>query len=93
MRVLELEPGMDVTEQQIIKLIRKGEGLDLEFKACRNQLNRDIYETVCAFLNRHGGTVLLGITDAGDIQGIEPDAVSQIKKDFVTTINNPQKIQ
>ena len=40
---------MDVTEHQIIELIRKGEGIDLEFKTCRNQLNRDVYETVCAF--------------------------------------------
>lgn len=83
---------MDANELQLIQLIRKGEGINLEFKTCRNQLNRDIYETVCAFLNRHGGTILLGVTDSGDIQGIESDAISQIKKDFVTTINNPQKI-
>ena len=83
---------MNANERQLIQLIRKGESIDLEFKTCRNQLNRDVYETVCAFLNRHGGTILLGVTDSGDIQGIEPDAVSQIKKDFVTTINNPQKI-
>ena len=83
---------MDVAEQQIIELIRKGEGLDLEFKTCRNQLNRDAYETVCAFLNRHGGALLLGVQDNGVIQGIEPDAAAQIRKDFVTAINNPQKI-
>ena len=83
---------MDITEQQIIELIRNGEGLDLEFKTCRNQLNRDAYETVCAFLNRHGGTLLLGVQDNGVIQGIEPDAAAQIRKDFVTAINNPQKI-
>jgi len=83
---------MDAHERQLIQLIRKGEGIDLEFKTCRNQLNRDVYETVCAFLNRHGGTILLGVSDAGDIQGIDRDAVSQTKKDFVTTMNNPQKI-
>lgn len=83
---------MDIAEQQILELIRKGEGLDLEFKTCRSQLNRDVYETVCAFLNRHGGTLLLGVQDDGAIQGIEPNAVAQIRKDFVTAINNPQKI-
>lgn len=81
-----------MNERQLIQLIRKGEDIDLEFKTCHKQLNRDVYETVCAFLNRHGGTILLGVTDSGDIQGIDRDAVSQIKKDFVTTINNPQKI-
>ena len=70
----------------------KGEGIDLEFKTCRNQLTRDIYETVCAFLNRHGGTLLLGVKDDGTIEGIAPDAIEQIRKDFVTAINNPQKL-
>lgn len=83
---------MESTESKILELIRKGEGLDLEFKSCRNQLNRDIYKTVCAFLNRHGGTLFLGVQDNGDVQGIEPDAVAQIRKDFVTAVNNPQKI-
>ncbi len=30
--------------------------------------------------------------DDGQIQGIDPVAIQQIKKDFVTAINNPQKI-
>jgi len=72
--------------------IAKGEGLTLEFKTCRTSLNRDAYETVCAFLNRHGGTLLLGVNDDGEITGVEPDSVEQIKKDFANTINNPQKI-
>jgi ATP-dependent DNA helicase RecG len=83
---------MNANEQQLIELTCKGEGIDLEFKACRNQLNRDVYETVRAFLNRYGGTILLGVTDSGNIQGIEQSTVVQIKKDFVTAINNPQKI-
>ena len=83
---------MNTDGHRLIELISKGEGIDLEFKTCRNQLGRDVYETVCAFLNRHGGTILLGVTDLGDIQGIEQDAVAQIKRDFVTAINNPQKI-
>jgi len=83
---------MDANEPQLLEMIRQGEGIATEFKKCRNRLSRDVYETVCAFLNRHGGTILLGVTDSGDIQGIEQDAVAQIKRDFVTAINNPQKI-
>jgi len=52
---------MNAIERQVLEIIKKGEGLDLEFKTCRDQLNRDVYETVCAFLNRHGGTILLGV--------------------------------
>jgi len=83
---------MNDLEHKIVELIQQGEGLTLEFKECRNTLNRDVYETVCAFLNRHGGTLLLGIKDNGDILGVDQDRVDQIKKDFVTTINNSQKI-
>ncbi len=73
-------------------LIKQGEGISLEFKTCRRALNRDIYETICAFLNRHGGTLLLGVNDFGEVTGVDPDCVEQIKKDFVTAINNPQKV-
>ena len=73
-------------------LIKQGEGISVEFKECWRTLNRDVYETVCAFLNRHGGTLLLGVSDAGEVTGVDPDCVEQIKRDFVTAINNPQKI-
>ncbi len=80
----------EVNEQQLRELVQGGEGLTTEFKACRTQLNRDVYETVCAFINRHGGgTVLLGVEDSGVVAGVDPDAVDQIKKDFVVTIDKP----
>ena len=83
---------MSGIEEQTLDMIRQGEGISTEFKTCRTRLNKDVYETVCAFLNRHGGTILFGVRDSGKIQGIEQDFVNQIKKDFVTAINNPQKI-
>lgn len=83
---------MSHSEEKILEMMSHGEGLDLEFKTCRDQINRDVYETVCAFLNRHGGTIFLGVKDSGEIQGINSDAAEQIRKDFVTAINNPQKI-
>jgi predicted HTH transcriptional regulator len=73
-------------------LIEQGEGISIEFKECRRTINRNVYETVCAFLNRHGGDLLLGVSDAGKVTGVDPDCVEQIKRDFVTAINNPQKI-
>ena len=73
-------------------LIKQGEGISVEFKECRRTLTRDVYKTVCAFLNRHGGTLLLGVSDAGEVTGVDPDSMEQIKKDFVTAINNSQKI-
>ena len=81
---------MDI--KHIRKVISQGEGLTVEFKESRNRLNRDVYETVCAFLNRHGGELLLGVKDNGDITGIDNNYIEQIKKDFITAVNNPQKL-
>ena len=54
------------------------------------------YPQICkersGILSNYGGILLLGVHDSGRISGIDPSAVGQIKKDFVTTINNPQKI-
>jgi len=78
--------------EQLKSIIRDGEGLTVEFKECRDRVNRDVYETICAFLNRNGGYIVLGVDYSGNIKGIEADSLPQIKKDLVTALNNPQKI-
>ncbi len=77
---------------KVTSLLSQPEGITLEFKECRQRLNKNVYETVCAFLNRQGGTLLLGVDDSGTVTGIDPDAITRIRKDFITAINNPQKI-
>ena len=79
-------------EAKIRALIKRGEGIGVEFKGSETALSKNVYETVCAFLNRSGGEILLGVEDDGTIKGIAPDRVQQIKNDFTTAINNPQKI-
>ena len=74
------------------QLIQKGESLTTEFKESKSNLNKDVYETVCAFLNRDGGDIFLGVADDGTIVGVDEDKIEGIKKDFLTVINNPQKL-
>ena len=76
----------------IKNLIRKGESISIEFKECRNKLNKDVFESICAFLNRNGGDLILGVNDKGKIIGIDPEAVDQVKNELVTALNNPQKL-
>ena len=78
--------------EQLRKIIKGGEGLTVEFKECRSRVNRDVYESICAFLNRNGGHIVLGVRDNGSISGIVREALPGIKKGLVTTLNNPQKI-
>jgi predicted HTH transcriptional regulator len=78
--------------EHIRKLLISGENVSLEYKECIAGLNKDIYQTVCAFLNRFGGELLLGVANTGTITGVEAGKVEQIKKEFVTAINNPTKL-
>ena len=45
-----------MTPQALLKkLLRKGEGITVEFKTAQQKLNKDAFESICAFLNRKGG--------------------------------------
>ena len=81
---------MDVKE--LLEIIETGEGHSIEFKKSTNEITKDVYDTVCSFSNRDGGHILLGVKDDGEILGIDESAVEKIKKDFVTSINNANKL-
>jgi ATP-dependent DNA helicase RecG len=78
--------------ERVQEILKAGEGLTIEFKTCRQKVNRDVFETICAFLNRNGGHLVLGVNDNGQVVGIDPDWIQQIKNSLVTAINNPQII-
>jgi len=78
--------------ERIQKLICDGESHTIEFKTARKALNRDLYESICAFLNRDGGDILLGVKDDGTVQGVAPEYIGQMKRDFANAVHNPQKL-
>ena len=39
----------------------------------RDGIQKAVTKTIAAFLNSHGGTLIVGVTDTGDVVGIEPD--------------------
>ncbi len=54
---------MIIQAADILRLMREGEGLQLEMKACGSSLPSSIWETYSAFANTRGGVMLLGITE------------------------------
>jgi len=52
----------------IERMVAEGESESVEFKRTTGQLNR-AGETLCAFLNTEGGTVVIGVTDGGRLVG------------------------
>jgi ATP-dependent DNA helicase RecG len=51
-----------------------------------------LFETICAFLNRDGGNIYLGVADDGTVTGIVPNKVDQLKDEIVSLSNNPTKL-
>jgi ATP-dependent DNA helicase RecG len=56
--------GLDDVEA----LAKQGESIGLEFKTSTAKLH-SVFETICAFLNGSGGTVLIGVKNNGQIIG------------------------
>jgi len=76
----------------IQQLIQQGESISVEFKKARNYLPETLFETICAFLNRSGGAILLGVNDDKTVEGVAPSSVEAFCKNIANLSNNPQKL-
>ena len=56
-----------MTREAISDLVARGEGSTMEFK---RSLGRDLGRELCAFANADGGTILIGVSDAGEMVGV-----------------------
>ena len=78
--MLETIGGLTEADQ-VMSLVRKGESATLELKESfsldvrkgpkEKYIEISALKTIVAFLNTNGGTLLIGVTDAGDISGIK----------------------
>ena len=81
-RAPTLAPTVDPTPS-IATLIAAGEGELIEFKAyarwdaqlarTNRALEEAVARTIAGFLNHEGGTLLLGVTDTGNVSGLQAD--------------------
>ncbi len=78
--------------EDIKRIIDKGEGLQIEFKEAKDAVPSNFYDTVTSFSNTDGGTILLGVDDDGNINGINPLSETKIKKNIITALNSSDLI-
>ena len=81
-----------MTPEKLKEILQKGEGIEVEFKTSRFELNKDTFESICAFLNRRGGNLLLGVKNDRTVDGVMEDCVHGIVNNIVSNANNPQKL-
>jgi len=85
-----------MNQKKFSKLLSKGESETTEFKV---SFNKETTETLAAFSNTKGGSVIIGVTDAGKLQGTQlgkgsiPQWLNQIKLNtFPSIIPDVSKI-
>ena len=81
-----------MTPEKLKAVLSVGETVAVEFKRCGNGISADTYVTVCSFLNRFGGDIYLGVEDNGMVYGVPENAASEMVKNFIKTVSNPEII-
>lgn len=80
-----------------MKKIKVPERSSVEFKECRGKksatLPDDLWESVAAFSNTHGGMICLGVNDNGEIIGLDNKNLDKLQKDLSTLIKGKFNIQ
>ena len=80
---------MKITPSRINTLLTIGEDLNIEFKRAGDGPKADTFESVCAFLNKAGGDLLLGVDD--DFVMVMPRPQSSVKSSIRSSVKSVDK--
>ena len=68
-----------MVEQELKSIVRGREKRTLEYKRAWAEVPNSLYDTICAFLNRDGGVIVLGAENDGSIpQGVNPNTIDSL---------------
>lgn len=90
-RTVRIQHLSEELEKDLYALIAHGESASLEFKStlrwdtrehkASRQVEDAALKTLAGFMNAEGGTLIIGVSDEGEITGLEDDYNVQKKKD------------
>lgn len=76
--------------EALSEVLAIGETVNVEFKRCGQQPERDVFESVCSFANTFGGSIFLGVEDDGTVSGINASNLLAIKRNLINVVHNPK---
>lgn len=79
-----------MTTDDIKKILAIGENTEIEFKQSQMKLARTVYESICAFLNRRGGHIVLGADNSGKVLGVSDESLQKQLDTLVKDMNRRQ---
>lgn len=90
------DPSGSTAEDLLFDLLDRldvDEGIDLEFKACRDKVPSSLWPTLSAFANTRGGIVVLGVSEDDGVLAITGVTnAGRIQQQLTDQLRNPQKL-
>ncbi|RSX58470.1 RNA-binding domain-containing protein [Bifidobacterium samirii] len=77
-----------MVRDELDAVLKEGESVTVEFKRCGDRPHPDVFETVCSFANRLGGSIYLGVNDDGAVEGIDPKRAVEVERNIANVISN-----
>jgi ATP-dependent DNA helicase RecG len=75
---------MDVKELK--QIISGGNSPFVDFSKCTTELTDSVFQSICSFLNKEGGSLIVGVHDYGEIVGVAEIFISSILKKFANAM-------
>lgn len=80
-----------------MKKLKVPENSVTEFKECRGRrsatLPDDLWQSIAAFSNTHGGTIYLGVDDDGKVVGLDYEGLDKLQKDLSSLVEGKFNIR
>lgn len=76
---------MNITAQDLDRLLLAGENITFEVKTATNGVPKSFWETYSAFANTNGGIIVLGITDSPEFEVLGIENTQKYIDDIIST--------
>lgn len=71
--------------KSVKQIINRGENSFVKFSNCTTEIMDSVFQTICSFLNKEGGTLIIGVQDFGKIIGVaDPYLDGMLRKIYYT---------